>query len=58
MKRCYKISKENLRVNGYKSEIIKSDFHELTKIAGKFDGIVTDLPYGEPQKHQKILKRS
>ncbi len=49
-KKMYEISKENLRANGYKSEILKADFHELVKIAGKFDGIVTDLPYGRASK--------
>ena len=59
--KMYEISKENLRVNGYKSEILKSDFHELTKIAEKFDGIVTDLPYGRAskasEKPEEIIKK-
>jgi len=37
-------------MNGYKSKIIKSDFQELSKILEKFDGIVTDLPYGRASK--------
>jgi tRNA (guanine10-N2)-dimethyltransferase len=44
------ISKENLRENGYKSKIFRSDFQEFLKISGKFDGIVTDLPYGRASK--------
>ena len=56
-----KMSKENLKINGYNSEILKSDFRELTKISEKFDGIVTDLPYGTAskvsEKPQEILKK-
>jgi len=44
------ISKENLNANGYKSKIFRSDFQEFLKISGKFDGIVTDLPYGRASK--------
>jgi len=55
------ISKENLKNNGYKSEILKSDFQELVKISEKFDGIVTDLPYGRSsktsEKPEDVLKR-
>ena len=55
------ISKENLKVNGYKSKIFKSDFQELSKISEKFDGIVTDLPYGTASKAsvkpEEILKK-
>jgi len=59
--KMYKISKENLKANGYKSKVFKSDFQELSKISGKFDGIVTDLPYGRAskasQKPEEILKK-
>jgi len=48
--KMYNISKENLDVNGYKSKIIKADFSQLTKMTDKFDGIVTDLPYGTASK--------
>jgi len=55
------ISKENLKVNRYKSQVIQSDFQELSKMAEKFDGIVTDLPYGTSsktsEKPQEILKK-
>jgi len=55
------ISRENLKNNGYKSEILKSDFQELVKISEKFDGIVTDLPYGRSsktsEKPENVLKR-
>jgi len=55
------MSKENLKKNGYKSQVIQSDFQELSKISKKFDGIVTDLPYGTSsktsEKPQEILKK-
>jgi len=55
------MSKENLKANGYKSQVIQSDFQELSKISEKFDGIVTDLPYGisskTSEKPQEILKK-
>ena len=55
------ISKENLKANGYKSQVVQSDFQELSKISEKFDGIVTDLPYGTSskisEKPQEILKK-
>ena len=59
--KMYKISKENLKANGYKSKVFKLDFRELSKISGKFDGIVTDLPYGRAskasEKPEEILKK-
>ena len=55
------ISKENLKENGYKPKIFKSDFREFVKISEKFDGIVTDLPYGRASKvseePEEILKK-
>ena len=55
------ISKENLKANGYKSNVFRSDFQELSKISEKFDGIVTDLPYGRAskasEKPEKILNK-
>ena len=54
------ITRENLRKNGYKSEIFNSNFQELAKISEKFEGIVTDLPYGRASKTsdepEKILE--
>jgi len=59
--KMYEISKENLKANGYKSKVFKSNFQELLKISGKFDGIVTDLPYGRAskasEKPEEILKK-
>ena len=40
-----KITKENFKMNKYHSEVIKLEFHGLSKISDKFDGIITDLPY-------------
>ncbi len=55
------IAKANIKVNGYNSKVIKSEFQELSKISDRFDGIVTDLPYGTSsktsEKPQEILKK-
>ncbi len=55
-----RISEENLKVNGYKSKVFNSDYHELSKISDEIDGIVTDLPYGKSsktsEKPEEILK--
>ena len=59
--KMFQISKENLKANGYKSRILKSDFQEMSKISEKFDGVVTDLPYGRASKRtekpEEILKK-
>ena len=54
--KMYKISKENLKANGYKSKVFKLDFQEFTKISEKFDGIVTDLPYGSIKSIRKTRR--
>ena len=55
------IAKKNINVNNYHSEVLNSEFHGLTKISDKFNGIVTDLPYGTAsktsEKPQEILKK-
>jgi tRNA (guanine10-N2)-dimethyltransferase len=55
------MAKENLKENGYRSEVLSSEFPGLLKISEKFDGIVTDLPYGvsskTTEKPQEILKK-
>jgi tRNA (guanine10-N2)-dimethyltransferase len=55
------MSKENLKLNNYKSKILNSDFQELIKISNDFNGIVTDLPYGRSskssEKPEEVLKR-
>lgn len=45
-----KNSKQNVMVNNFNSEIIRADFKHITKILNKFDGIVTDVPYGKSSK--------
>ena len=59
--KMYQISKENLKVNGYDSKIIKGDFSKFTNLEDKFDGIVTDLPYGTASKvsenPQELIKK-
>jgi len=59
--KMYNISKENLKANGYKSKIFKLDFQEFVNISEKFDGIVTDLPYGiaskTSEKPEEILEK-
>ena len=55
------MTKENLKLNNFKSKILKSDFKELLKISNNFDAIVTDLTYGKSsktsEKPEEILKR-
>lgn len=55
------MTRENLKENGYDSEVLNSEFKGLLKISEKFDGIVTDLPYGvsskTTEKPQEILKK-
>lgn len=55
-KKMYKISKENLEANDFKSKIINADFSEFTNMEDKFDGIVTDLPYGTASKSSEDPK--
>ncbi len=54
-------TRKNLRVNNYHSKVLNAEFHELTKISDKFDGVVTDLPYGTASKTsempQEMLKK-
>jgi tRNA (guanine10-N2)-dimethyltransferase len=60
-KKMFNITKENLKVNKFKSKIFNSDFQKMLEISGKYDGIVTDLPYGLnskiTEKPEEILKR-
>ncbi|MFQ5781659.1 MAG: TRM11 family SAM-dependent methyltransferase [Nitrosopumilus sp.] len=52
------MSKENLKANGFKSDVLEDDFHKLSEISGKFDGIVTDIPYGRNSKTRKEPKET
>lgn len=49
-KRMCNISKENLSANGYECQIYNDNYDYLLKIRDRFDGIVTDLPYGTASK--------
>ena len=49
-KNMLKISEENLDANGFDSKVINADFEHLMKIQDKYDGLVTDLPYGRASK--------
>ena len=55
------IARQNLKANKYTSKILNTEFQELSKMSDKFDGIVTDLPYGTAsktsEKPQEILKK-
>ena len=59
--KMYEITKENLAINQYKSKLIKGDFSKFTSMEDKFDGIVTDLPYGKASKvsenPQELMKK-
>ena len=59
--KMFEISKENLGINQYNSKLIKGDFSKFTTMKDKFDGIVTDLPYGTASKvsenPQELIKK-
>ncbi|MEO9276782.1 MAG: DNA methyltransferase [Nitrososphaera sp.] len=44
------ITKRNLALNGFKSRVINAGYHDIKKMMGKIDAIVTDLPYGISSK--------
>ncbi len=52
------IAKDNLTANDFKSEILHGDFHKMSEISSKFNGIVTDLPYGQNSKTTKTPKNT
>jgi tRNA (guanine10-N2)-dimethyltransferase len=49
-KKMCDISKKNLKVNGFEPQIFNQNYDYLLQIKDKFDGIVTDLPYGTASK--------
>ena len=59
--KMHQISKENLAINNFKSKLIQGDFSKFTSMSDKFDGIVTDLPYGTASKSsenpQELIKK-
>ena len=60
-KKMWQKTKENLKANGFKSQVYNFEFQELVKFSDQFDAIVTDLPYGRAsktsEKPEKILEK-
>jgi tRNA (guanine10-N2)-dimethyltransferase len=56
-KKMCEMVKKNLAANGYNSEIINTSYEHIKKIKDKFDGIVTDLPYGISSKSSESPKK-
>ncbi|HET8720372.1 MAG TPA: DNA methyltransferase [Candidatus Nitrosotenuis sp.] len=60
-KKMCQISEKNLSVNGYKPQIFNENFDYMLQIKDKFDGIVTDLPYGTASRvsesPQKLIRK-
>lgn len=44
------MSSENAERNGFRPKVTNSDFGEFARIHERYDGIVTDLPYGRASK--------
>ena len=55
------ISSENVKANNFKSKVVNADFSKISDFSGKFEGIVTDLPYGRnsklSEKPDEILRK-
>jgi len=49
-KKMCEISKKNLRSNGFDAQVFNQNYDYMLQIKDKFDGIVTDLPYGTASK--------
>ena len=49
-KKMFEISNENIKRNGFESDIKNLDFKYFARIHDMYDGIVTDLPYGRASK--------
>jgi len=56
-KKMCNMAKKNLDANGYQSKIINASYEYIKKIKDKFDGIVTDLPYGISSKSSESPKK-
>jgi tRNA (guanine10-N2)-dimethyltransferase len=50
-----KITQDNLKANGFDAEVFNQNYDYITQI--KFDGIVTDLPYGTASKVSEPPKK-
>ena len=44
------ITKRNLALNRFQSQVINSSYYDIKRIMGKIDAVVTDLPYGISSK--------
>lgn len=49
-KKMCEISRRNLRSNGFDAQVFNQNYDYMLQIKDKFDGIVTDLPYGTASK--------
>lgn len=49
-KKMCQIAKDNLKANNFDGEVINQNYDYMLQIKEKFDGIVTDLPYGTASK--------
>ncbi len=49
-KKMCDLSKKNLKENQFNSKVFNSDYKYINKIKNRYDGIVTDLPYGRASK--------
>ncbi|MEK6877884.1 MAG: DNA methyltransferase, partial [Thermoproteota archaeon] len=56
-KKMCEMAKKNLVANGYNSKIINARYEHIKKIKDRFDGIVTDLPYGISSKSSESPKK-
>ena len=49
-KKMCDVTMKNLKENKFNSKVFNSDYKYLNKIKSRYDGIVTDLPYGRASK--------
>ncbi|HET6517064.1 MAG TPA: DNA methyltransferase [Nitrosopumilaceae archaeon] len=49
-KKMCNVAMKNLKENKFDSKVFNSDYKYLNKIENRYDGIVTDLPYGRASK--------
>ena len=51
------ITQDNLKANGFHCEVFNQNYDYMTQIKEKYDGIVTDLPYGTASKISEPPKK-
>lgn len=49
-KKMCQIARKNLKANSFDGEVINQNYDHMLQIKERFDGIVTDLPYGTASK--------